>query len=153
MNLSLEESIETKQSIMMVIMMMMRRRRRRRRRRRLMVDFGPLFVDSATRKCGLKDHGVDFETWSWLRDLRQSGLEDLLWTQRLFLWTQRLRYCTIFTIPILFILSFFDRLFYCTWITEVGQNFWIDVTVRPSLSSLWEQYHQNERRTGKVITL
>ena len=62
MNLSLEESIETKQSIMMVIMMMMRRRRRRRRRRRLMVDFGPLFVDSATRKCGLKDHGVDFET-------------------------------------------------------------------------------------------
>ena len=60
MNLSLEESIETKQSIMMVIMMMMMRRRRRRRR--LMVDFGPLFVDSATRKCGLKDHGVDFET-------------------------------------------------------------------------------------------
>ena len=31
---------------------------------RLMVDFGPFFVDSATRKCGLKDHGVDFETWS-----------------------------------------------------------------------------------------
>ena len=31
---------------------------------RLMVDFGPFFVDSATRKCGLKDHGVGFETWS-----------------------------------------------------------------------------------------
>ena len=30
---------------------------------RLVVDFGPFFVDSATRKCGLKDHGVDFETW------------------------------------------------------------------------------------------
>ena len=31
---------------------------------RLMVDFGPFFVDSASRKCGLKDHAVDFETWS-----------------------------------------------------------------------------------------
>ena len=38
---------------MMMIMMM----------RRLMVDFGPFFVDSATQKCGLKDHGVHFETW------------------------------------------------------------------------------------------
>ena len=49
---------------MMMMMMMMMRRRRRRRRIRLMVDFGPFFVDSATRKCGLKDRGVDFETWS-----------------------------------------------------------------------------------------
>ena len=39
---------------MMMMMMMMIR---------LVVDFGPFFVDSATRKCGLKDHGVDFETW------------------------------------------------------------------------------------------
>ena len=31
---------------------------------RLMVDFSPFFVNSATRKCGLKDHAVDFETWS-----------------------------------------------------------------------------------------
>ena len=31
---------------------------------RLMVDLGPFFVDSASRKCGLKDHAVDFETWS-----------------------------------------------------------------------------------------
>ena len=38
---------------MMMIMMM----------RRLMVDFGPFFVDSATQKCGRKDHGVHFETW------------------------------------------------------------------------------------------
>ena len=58
--------------IMKMIMMMMMIR--------LMVDFGPFFVDSATRKCGLKDHGVDFETWSRLSDLRQSRLEDLLWT-------------------------------------------------------------------------
>ena len=42
--------------MMMVMMMMMMIR--------LMVDFGPFFVDSATRKCGLKDRGVDFETWS-----------------------------------------------------------------------------------------
>ena len=41
--------------MMMVMMMMMMRR--------LMVDFGPFFVDSATQKCGLKDHGVHFETW------------------------------------------------------------------------------------------
>ena len=41
--------------MMMVMMMMMMIR--------LMVDFGPFFVDSATRKCGLKDHGVHFETW------------------------------------------------------------------------------------------
>ena len=41
--------------MMMLLMMMMIR---------LMVDFGPFFVDSATRKCGLKDRGVDFETWS-----------------------------------------------------------------------------------------
>ena len=40
--------------MMMVMMMMMIR---------LMVDFGPFFVDSATQKCGLKDHGVHFETW------------------------------------------------------------------------------------------
>ena len=40
--------------IMKMMMMMMRR---------LMVDFGPFFVDSATQKCGLKDHGVHFETW------------------------------------------------------------------------------------------
>ena len=40
--------------IMMMMMMMMIR---------LMVDFGPFFVDSATQKCGLKDHGVHFETW------------------------------------------------------------------------------------------
>ena len=39
----------------MVMMMMMMIR--------LMVDFGPFFVDSATQKCGLKDHGVHFETW------------------------------------------------------------------------------------------
>ena len=45
-------------SIMMMMMMMMMMMIR------LMVDFGPFFVDSATRKCGLKDHGVDFETWS-----------------------------------------------------------------------------------------
>ena len=38
---------------MMMMMMMIR----------LMVDFGPFFVDSATQKCGLKDHGVHFETW------------------------------------------------------------------------------------------
>ena len=57
---------------------------------RLMVDFGPFFVDSATRTCGLKDHGVDFGTWELTLGLGQSGLEDLLWTQRLFLWTQRL---------------------------------------------------------------
>ena len=37
----------------MVMMMMIR----------LMVDFGPFFVDSATQKCGRKDHGVHFETW------------------------------------------------------------------------------------------
>ena len=42
--------------MMMVMMMMMMIR--------LMVDFGPFFVDSATPKCGLKDHGVGFETWS-----------------------------------------------------------------------------------------
>ena len=41
--------------MMMVMMMMMMIR--------LMVDFGPFFVDSATQKCGLKDHGVHFETW------------------------------------------------------------------------------------------
>ena len=48
------------------MMMMMRRRRMTMMMMmiRLMVDFGPFFVDSATRKCGLKDHGVDFETWS-----------------------------------------------------------------------------------------
>ena len=40
--------------MMMMVMMMMIR---------LMVDFGPFFVDSATQKCGLKDHGVHFETW------------------------------------------------------------------------------------------
>ena len=40
--------------MMMVMMMMMIR---------LMVDFGPFFVDSATQKCGRKDHGVHFETW------------------------------------------------------------------------------------------
>ena len=40
--------------MMVMIMMMMIR---------LMVDFGPFFVDSATQKCGLKDHGVHFETW------------------------------------------------------------------------------------------
>ena len=40
--------------VMMMMMMMMIR---------LMVDFGPFFVDSATQKCGLKDHGVHFETW------------------------------------------------------------------------------------------
>ena len=40
--------------MMMMMMMMMIR---------LMVDFGPFFVDSATQKCGLKDHGVHFETW------------------------------------------------------------------------------------------
>ena len=34
---------------------------------RLMVDFGPFLEDSATRKCGLKDHAVHFETLSWLR--------------------------------------------------------------------------------------
>ena len=39
----------------MVMMMMMMIR--------LMVDFGPFFVDSATQKCGRKDHGVHFETW------------------------------------------------------------------------------------------
>ena len=38
---------------MMMMMMMIR----------LMVDFGPFFVGSATQKCGLKDHGVHFETW------------------------------------------------------------------------------------------
>ena len=27
---------------------------------RLMVDFGPFLEDSATRKCGLKDHAVHF---------------------------------------------------------------------------------------------
>ena len=31
---------------------------------RLMVDFGPFLEDSATRKCGLKDHAVHFETLS-----------------------------------------------------------------------------------------
>ena len=40
--------------MMVMIMMMMIR---------LMVDCGPFFVDSATQKCGLKDHGVHFETW------------------------------------------------------------------------------------------
>ena len=40
--------------MMVMIMMMMIR---------LMVDFGPFFVDSATQKCALKDHGVHFETW------------------------------------------------------------------------------------------
>ena len=40
--------------MMMMVMMMMIR---------LMVDFGPFFVDSATQKCGRKDHGVHFETW------------------------------------------------------------------------------------------
>ena len=43
-----------KMMMMMMVMMMMIR---------LMVDFGPFFVDSATQKCGLKDHGVHFETW------------------------------------------------------------------------------------------
>ena len=42
-----------KMMMMMMMMMMIR----------LMVDFGPFFVDSATQKCGLKDHGVHFETW------------------------------------------------------------------------------------------
>ena len=36
---------------------------------RLMVDFGPFFVDSVTRKCGLKDHGVDLRTYGKV-DLR-----------------------------------------------------------------------------------
>ena len=43
-----------KMMMMMMVMMMMIR---------LMVDFGPFFVDSATQKCGLKDHGFHFETW------------------------------------------------------------------------------------------
>ena len=49
-----ENDHEIQMGMMMMMMMMIR----------LMVDFGAFFVDSATRKCGLKDHGVDFETWS-----------------------------------------------------------------------------------------
>ena len=48
---------EIQMGLMMIMKMMMMMMIR------LVVDFGPFFVDSATRKCGLKDHGVDFETW------------------------------------------------------------------------------------------
>ena len=50
-----ENDHEIQMGLMMIMKMMMMIR--------LMVDFGPFFVDSATQKCGLKDHGVHFETW------------------------------------------------------------------------------------------
>ena len=50
--------------MMMMVMTMMMMMMTMTMMIRLMVDFGPFFVDSATRKCGLKDHAVDFETWS-----------------------------------------------------------------------------------------
>ena len=47
---------------MMMMKMKMIMKMRMKMMIRLMVDFGPFFVDSATLKCGLKDHGVDLGT-------------------------------------------------------------------------------------------
>ena len=54
---------ESDHEIQMGLMMIMKMIMKMMMMIRLMVDFGPFFVDSATQKCGLKDHGVHFETW------------------------------------------------------------------------------------------
>ena len=54
---------ENDHEIQMGLMMIMKMIMKMMMMIRLMVDFGPFFVDSATQKCGLKDHGVHFETW------------------------------------------------------------------------------------------
>ena len=59
----LKESDHEIQMGLMMIMKMIMKMMMMMMMRRLMVDFGPFFVDSATQKCGLKDHGVHFETW------------------------------------------------------------------------------------------
>ena len=58
-----ENDHEIQMGLMMIMKMIMKMMMMMMMMIRLMVDFGPFFVDSATQKCGRKDHGVHFETW------------------------------------------------------------------------------------------
>ena len=81
---------------------------------RLMVDFGPFFVDSATRKCGLKDHGVDLRTYGKV-DLRTfCGLSIFFVDSMTFCVDLRTTLLYYLYHPYIIHSNCFDRQFYCT---------------------------------------